>query len=87
MNETPIIFFIPTLNCTISYKGVKQVVASTQDQEKLSLAIVLSIADNYLKIKPYFIFYENKDSQILYIRINEIPFSKKKDILSKIIMG
>ena len=41
MNETPIIFFIPTLNCAISYKGVKQVVASTQDQEKLSLAIVL----------------------------------------------
>ena len=50
MNETSIIFFIPTLNCAILYKGVKQVIASTQDQEKLSLSIVLSIEDNCLTL-------------------------------------
>ena len=29
-----IIFFTPTLNYAISYKGEKQVVVSTQEQEK-----------------------------------------------------
>lgn len=67
MDETPI-FFTPALNGAISYKGAKQVVVSTQDQEKQRLTIVLSIAGN------------NSDSHILYNRIYKIPFFKKKKI-------
>ena len=61
MDETPI-FFTPALNGAISYKGAKQEVVSTQDQEKQRL----TIAGN------------NSDSHILYNRIYKIPFFKKK---------
>ena len=45
MDETPI-FFTSTLNGVIANKGVKQVVISTQGQEKQRVTIVLSIAGN-----------------------------------------
>ena len=76
MDETPI-FFEPTLNGVITNKGFKQVVISTQDQEKQRVTIVLSNAVNGAKLKPYFIFCGNSHSENLYNRINEITFFKE----------
>ena len=50
-----IYFFKPTLNGVIANKGAKQVVISIQGQEKQRVTIVLSIAVNEAKLKPYFI--------------------------------
>ena len=47
----------------IANKGVKQVVISTQGQEKQRVTIVLSIAGNGAKLKPYFIFCGNSNSE------------------------
>ena len=78
-------FFTPTLNGVITNKGVKQVVISTQDQEKQTVTIVLSIAGNRAKLKPYFIFCGNSNSENLYNRINEITFFKEKKAYFSII--
>ena len=64
------IFFTPTLNRVIANKGVKQVVISTEGQEKQRVTLVLKIAGNGAKLKPYFIFYGNSNSENLYNRIN-----------------
>ena len=54
-------FFTPALNGVISYKRAKQVVVAMQEQEKQRVTIVLSIAGNGAKLKPYFIFCGNSD--------------------------
>ena len=62
-------FFI--LHSVLSKKGVKQVVVQR-------VTIVLSIAGNGAKLKPYFIFCGNSDSHILYNTINEISIFQTK---------
>ena len=78
MDETPI-FFTPQLNGIIAAQGYRQVVVSNTDQEKQRVTVVLSVAGNGAKLKPFFIFCGNAESDILYKRIKEIPQFKNKE--------
>ena len=78
MDETPI-FFTPQLNGIIAPKGSLQVVVSTTDQEKQRVTVVLSVAGNGAKLKPFFIFCGKTESAILYNRIKKIPQFKNKE--------
>ena len=77
MDETPIIFK-PQLNGIKAAKGSHQVVVSTTDQKKQRVTVVLSVARNGAKLRPFFIFCGNGESDILYKRIKEIPQFKNK---------
>ena len=55
MEET-IIFFTLQLNGIIAPKGAHQVVVQTTDQEKQRVTVVLSLAGNGAKLKPFFHF-------------------------------
>ena len=55
MDETPI-FFTMQLNGIIAAKKYLQVAVSTTDQEKQRVTLVLSVAGNGAKLKPFFIF-------------------------------
>ena len=66
-------FFTSQLNGVIADKGFLQVVVSTTDQEKQRVTLVLSVTGNGAKLKSFFIFCGNADSDILYNRIKEIP--------------
>ena len=84
MDETPI-FFTMQLNGIIAAKKYLQVAVSTTDQEKQRVTLVLSVAGNGAKLKPFFIFCWNVESDILYKRIEEILNLKtKKHILALI---
>ena len=73
------VFFTPQLNGILTAKGYRQVVVSTTDQEKQRVTVVLSVAGNGAKLKPFFIFCGNSESDILYKRIKEIPQFKNKE--------
>ena len=70
MDETPFFFNMPS-NITIEHRGKKIVHINTQSQEKLKVSALLTFQDDGIKLEPYIIFKEKRNSPIVGKELNK----------------